>query len=420
MGIKIQKVKIQDFKVIKNLEADINGKSVFLLAENGRGKSSFLQAIQIALGNSTVVPENFSGSGVVEVTKDGQPYTFSFKAGKDGKPKLSVTLPNGLKEDKKGVIGGLVGSPSFDVNEFVELSSSTAGKKKQVEMYKSLLPAEFIMGLKEFETKVKNLYDERTEVGRKMSTLEGFIRESKLFGDDLKTKPVDVSALNDQLEAANKANEKIREVKKRFDERAAKIEGNKKRIEDLKAEIAELERVTETEETTQKEAGTWLGKNTISDTSALVEQINNASNINVKAAQAEEHNKKLAQYNDFKESYEDLTVQIEVNKQAISDAIKDFDSPVEGLSFTDDELIYNGVPVSNTTLSTSEIIHLGVQMKFASNPECGLLFVEHGESLGAKRLKEILEYCKKYDIQVFMEEVKRGQDELVIEFINED
>jgi len=420
MPIKIQKVVIKDFKVIKDLEQDINGKSVFLIAENGRGKSSFMQAIQIALGNTDVIPDNMTGSAIVDVTKDGEPYTFSFKMGKKGKLELSVTMPNGLKEDNKGVIRGLVGSLSFDVNEFVAMSETTAGKKKQVEQYKSLLPKEFIDGLKDFETKVKNTYDERTTIGQKMSTLEGFIKESKLFGEDLKTKPVDVTLLSAELEKYNASNTKIKDVEKRNVERDLSIAAKKAKIEELKSEILEVERVCGAEEQVQKLSVDWLKTHVIQDVSGLLTRINSASDINVMAAQAEEHNKKLVQYNAFKETYGEFTVDIELNKQAISDAIKDFECPVKGLSFTDDELIYNGIPVSINSMSTSEIIHLGVQMKFASNPECGLMFIEHGESLGTQMQKDVLAYSKLYDIQLFVEEMRRGQDTLQINFINED
>ena len=419
MTMKVQRVRIKNFKAIKEIDKDIDGKSIFLLGENGRGKSSFIQAINIALGNSKVIPEDMTGEGIVDVTKDGQPYSFAFKTGKDGKPKLTVTLPNGLKEEKKGIIGGIVGSLSFDINEFVKLSESTAGRKKQVEEFKKLLPQDFINGLKEFETKVVNLYDERTEVGRKMTTLEGFIKESKLFGEDLKRKPVDVSQLNDELEKANTANAKIKDVHKRFEERSGVIDNRKERIEAIKAEMAELERQNITDEETQKQAKEWLKKHTILDTSAIVASINNASENNVIASQAEEHNKKLKQLDEFKESYGDLTVQIEVNKQAISDAIKDFDSPVEGLSFDDEKLIYKGVAVSSNNLSTSEIIELGIKMFYASNPECGLMFVEHANEIGQERLKSILDYAKKYNLQCFFEEVKRGQNELTIEFVED-
>jgi predicted ATP-dependent endonuclease of OLD family len=419
MAIKVQKVKLHNFKVIKDLEKEINGKSIFLTGENGIGKSSFMQAIKIALGNSDVIPTDMTGEGVIDVTKDGQPYSFAFKTGKDGKPKLTVTLPNGLKEDKKGIIGGLVGAISFDINEFVKLSESTAGRKKQVQEFKKLLPQEFILGIEEYEKKAKNIYDDRTEIGRKIDTLEGFIKESKLFGSDLKTQPVDVSELNKQLEEANAQNAKIKEVKERFEKRTASLEERVKKIEQLKAELVELERVQVTEETTQKEAAKWIEKNQPIDTSALIQSINSASETNVLASKAEEHNNKLKQLEEYKEQYGEFTVQYEVTKQAIADAIRDFDSPVEGLSFDDEKLLYNGVPVDANNLSTSEIIHLGVKMMFASNPESGLIFIEHANEIGSKRLKEIMEYAEQYDLQLFFEEVRRGQDELQIEFVED-
>jgi len=426
MGIKIQKVAIKNFKVLKNVEKEINGNSVFLIAENGRGKSSFMQAIQIALGNSSSIPKEMTGEGVVELTKNGEPYTFSFKTSKDGKPKLSVTLPNGLKDDKKGVIAGIVGSLDFDIDEFVKLSETTVGKKKQVEEFKKLLPQEFINGLKEYELKIKNIYDERTEVNRKIETLEGFIRESPLFGNDLNTQPVDVTNLSAELEKANAHNQKIKDVKLRFDERAKSIQAKVDRtnaineeIEALKAELIELDRTSQTEATVQKQAEKFIAEAKVIDTSEILTQINNASEINIKASKAVDHKAKLKQLDGFKESAGDLTVQLEVTKQTISDAIKDFDSPVEGLSFDVDQLIYNNIPVDAASLSTSEIIHLGIKMKIAANPDAGLLFIEHGESLGAKRLQDILELAKKYDLQMFIEEVKRGQDELQIEIIPE-
>jgi predicted ATP-dependent endonuclease of OLD family len=419
MTIKVQRVKIKNFKAIKDLEKEINGKSIFLTGENGRGKSSFMQAIKIALGNSDVIPTDMTGEGVIDVTKDGQPYSFAFKTGKDGKPKLTVTLPNGLREDKKGIIGGIVGAISFDINEFVKLSESTAGRKKQVQEFKKLLPQEFILGIEEFEKKALNIYNDRTEIGRKIDTLEGFIKESKLFGSDLKTQSVDVSDLSKQLEEANATNAKIKEVKERFEKRREGIEDRTAKIEQLKAELLELERVQITEETTQKEAAKWIEKHQPIDTSPLIQSINSASETNVLASKAEEHNNKLKQLEDFKEQYGEFTVHLEVTKQSIADAIRDFDSPVEGLSFDDEKLLYNGVPVDANNLSTSEIIHLGVKMMFASNPESGLIFIEHANEIGSKRLKEIMEYAEQYDLQLFFEEVRRGQDELQIEFVED-
>lgn len=416
--MKVQRIVIKSFKVLKDLDINLEGKSVYLIGENGVGKSSLLQFIQIALGDSKSVPDGMNGEGQIFTTIDGQPYTFAVTT-KKGKVELCVTLPDGIKETKRGVIGGIVGTINFDINEFLKKSESKAGRKEQVEDYKRMLPKEFIEGINAFEKKAKAIYDDRTEIGRKIETLKGFIKESKLFGDDLKAQKVDVSVLQAELEKINTQNAKIKEVNQRFTERAAKIDANKAKIEELRKEILELERVTIIEESTQGEAKKWIEKHQPIDVTPTIEAMRNADETNTKATQAEEHNKKLAQLKMFEEDYNELTVQYETNKQAISDAIKDFQSPVEGLQFDDEQLLYNGVAVTNQNLCDSEIIELGIKMKNASNPELGLMFVENSNLIGQKRLDAIKEYAKKHNLQMFYEEVKRGEDSLQYEIIPE-
>lgn len=427
MATKIMSVKLKKFKVLKDFEKQFDGNSVLLLADNGRGKSSLMQAIEIALGSKKSIPTEFNGSeGVVEVDKDGMPYTFSFKSDKKGELKLSVILPNGIKEDKKGVIAGIVGAIDFDINEFVELSDSTAGRKKQVEMFKKLLPAEIVAELDAMNKKVQMSYDDRTELNRKIDTLKGFLNEDNVFGKDLKVQPVDVSALTLELEKANAVNKKIEEVESRIAERERSISSGQQRKKHIEEQIAALMQEAEQVDKTIQEdsaknvqATEWLKTNQKVDTSAITAQINSANETNILAAKAEEHNKKLAQLKELQEQVENLTIMIDGSRQAIADAIRDMDSPVEGLSFNDEMLIYNGVPVEKSSLSTSEIIELGIKMKFASNPDYGVMMIEHGESLGQKRYEEILEFAKKYNLQLFIEQVVRGKEELEVQFIPE-
>lgn len=415
------KVKIKNFKVIEDFEMDLDGKSVLLLADNGRGKSSLMSAIEMAFGSKKGIPShmNKDGEAIVEVSKDGEQYTFQWKVNKKGDVDLKVTLPNGLKETTRGVIAGIIGAIDFDINEFVSLSDSTAGRKKQVEMFKKLLPADFIQGLSEFEKKLKNTFDDRTEINNKIKTLKGFINESPIFGADLKVQPVDVEALNLELEAANKKNQLIKEKETAFEQRNLSIENRKKEIERLKLLIADEERKIHDEETLNKLYSDWRKKNDYIDVSEMSKRLAEASEINVKASKAEDHNKKLKQLEELEEQAGEMTALIESTRQAIADAIRDFESPVPGLTFNDEMLIYNGIPVELSSLSTSEIIELGIKMRFASNPDYGVMMIEHGESIGEKRYQDILEYAKKYDLQLFIETVVRGKEELEVQFISE-
>jgi predicted ATP-dependent endonuclease of OLD family len=416
--MKIMKVHLKNFKVFEEIEKELNGSSVLLVGDNSVGKSSLMQAIKIALGSKDIPSTLQDGAkGIVEVDMEGNPYTFYFEK-KKGNVELKVTLPSGLKETKKGVIAGLVGAIDFDINEFVKMSDSVSGRKKQVEDFKKLLPAEFIQGINEFEKKLKNTFDERTELNNKIKTLKGFINESPLFGADLKTQPVDVEALNLELEAANKKNQLIKEKESAYEARCLSIEIRKKEIERLKLLIADEERKVHDEETINKLYTDWRKKNDLVDVSEMSKKLAEASEINVKASKAEDHNKKLKQLEEFEEQAGEMTALIETTRQAIADAIRDFDSPIPGLSFTEDCLVYNGVMVEESSLCTSEKMELGYKMAVAANPDLGLLFLENGESFGKQRFEDLLKFCEKNNIQVFLEQVERGKEELEIQFIS--
>jgi len=85
------------------------------------------------------------------------------------------------------------------------------------------------------------------------------------------------------------------------------------------------------------------------------------------------------------------------------------------LAFDEEKLIYNGFPVHPESQSESEIMQLGVKLKFCENPDLGILLLERTESIGKKRWEEILAMCKEKNFQLIGEFVQRGQEKLQIE-----
>lgn len=74
--MRILKVKIDKFKVLEDFEADLNRANIFLVGENGVGKSSVMQFIEIALGRTDNIPADAMGKGEVITDKDGNKFTF--------------------------------------------------------------------------------------------------------------------------------------------------------------------------------------------------------------------------------------------------------------------------------------------------------------------------------------------------------
>lgn len=416
--MKIQEIKIKSFKVLKDFEADIKGNNIFLVGDNAVGKSSVIQFLKIALGDQSNIPPNATGEGVVIASKENGNYTFKVKF-KDGKPVVEVTSPDGLKDTKKGTLANITGAMSFDIDEFLGLSKTDAGRKKQIEIYKSFLDPEIIKELDKYAANVKALETERTEIGREEKRLKSVIESHPLRNEIelTKFKEVDTAALLESLNKANTKNESIKDVKAKVESKKLDIVNYDRRITELEEELEAIKAKKIDVQGDITKGNVWLTANTPIDTTDIQNQIESASETNKKAAQAAQLIKDKEAHATAAEEYGTATANIQSQRQTISDTIKQMDTPVEGLSFDEDTLVYKGVPVSEASLSTSEIMELGLLMKIAENKQLGILFLEHGESLGAKRLKDIQEVAAKNNMQLIVEQVERGQEKLTIEIM---
>lgn len=116
----------------------------------------------------------------------------------------------------------------------------------------------------------------------------------------------------------------------------------------------------------------------------------------------------------------------QTHEKKLSDLLKERETliakselPIAGLTFTDDGLELNGVPFVAGKVSDSQIMEVAAKLIIASNPTVKVFRIARGESLGAKRLQSLIELARKEGYQGFIEEVKRGQDDLIIEEYSE-
>lgn len=406
--MKVQRVIINEFKKLRDIDVNLDGKNVFVKAENGVGKSTFMQFIEIALGSKAAVPPDAKGEGVVLVDKNGVDYELKVKF-KDGKSVITVS-GEGLKDNSKSAIAQLVGKIDFDIDEFVKMSDTKKGQKEQVEAYRDMLDEETKIFLRKIENTIKASFDDRTELTSKVKQHKAWIQESPLFGKDLDIEPLDAAEIQMELELANKKNIQVDKVLENLEIRTKDIATWEEEIKHLQAKIYAAKQSDEL-------AAKWIPANPKIDVTTITAKFNTISEHNKRAEQAAEQKRKIVKLEKLEEEVGDLTVLIETGRQSLQDAIRDMNPIVEGLYFDDDQLLYNGVPVSTASLATSEIIELGFKLKMAQNPDLGLICLEHGESLGNERLKHILAIAKKNNWQLIIEEVKRGEENLTFEFI---
>lgn len=427
--MKIEQVQIHEYKILKDVEFLPKGHNVLIVGENGLGKSTIIQFLEIALGKQTNIPPGAEGDGVVVINKDGSKYTLKVKI-KEGKPTVTVITEGGMKDSRKGAIASLVGPTEFDVENFIQLSKTKAGRKEQIEIVKGFFPEDTRNEIRKYENNLIAIEEERTDIGRMQKTLKGSIESNPLINSDLKGyKQIDISAVADELKVANEHNSKVDEVNSRKESRSLSIKKEVDLIAERKIEIEKkLEEIKEIESKLKKssvfieeetnkniQADKWIKENPKKDVSSFEETIRSATDTNNRYNSSQLLIKDIERLEELTNEYGEHTVKIELTRQAIADTVRDIGLPVDDLMFDEESLIYKGLPVHPDSQSESEIMELGAKLKFCENPELGILLLERTESIGQKRWENILSMCKEKEWQIIGEYVKRGEEKLKIE-----
>lgn len=418
--MNIQRVIIKNFKLIDDFDQDFEGKNIIIAGENGLGKSSLMQGIGIAMGNKNIPPfpiTHGEDNAYIEVItgEDGQQYKFTAKFADNKKLKLEVTAPDGIRDDRKGVIRQIVGGIDFDLDSFVDWSANSEGRKKQVALFKSYFEQDIIDELNRLQQKIKNHEEERTETGQHLKSNKGFIAESGLNqGDFVKyVTKLSATAIQERLDEASENNALI-------ETQLGKSILRKDRLKKIEEEIDLRVKEAKEIEATEEKYEAWFKTVEKIDTAPIAAEMDNVSDHNSMVDKVEMFKEKQDLVETLNEEYGHKTALIESERQVLEDAIKDMGSPVEGLTFDMDQLYYNDNTVDVDTLSTSEIMHLGIKLKMATNPNVKVLFINRGESIGAVRLQAIQDMAKEHGYQILMEEVERGNEELTIKFMTDE
>lgn len=423
MGVEI--VKIKRFTVLKDFAHDFKNRNWLITGANGLGKSSILNFIRIALGDTDIIPPGSEGSGEVFVNKQGQTYHLKVDI-KGGKSKIIITGEDGLSDTRKGMLAQIMGATSLNVTEFIELSKSEKGRKEQVEIFKSMLPKEVQDELMRLEANVKAAFEERTELARDVKRKETEIKTNPvdyLVPKELeKLKEVDVTATMTEMKTIQEANVKIKEVKDRMDVRQSEMVSQQVQIEKMKKELSELEDALKSNLNKQGDAIIWINKteNQIKSTSEYEELIKTATETNETFRNAQKIKTDRGLLTKMVADHENYTIRIETGRQAIQDAIKDMSGDlVPGVSYNEEGLTWNGLLIHPNTHSTGEQLELAMKLKMCENPDLQVMFLEHTESIDQDRMNRILEIAKDNHWQIIGEEVRRNQKEMVFEIIGE-
>lgn len=400
MSMKINKLEIENVKRVKavKIEPTANGLTI-IGGKNNQGKTSVLDAIAWALGGDRYRPSQAQREGSVIppnlhiVMNNG---LIVERRGKNSD--LKVTDPNGKKAGQQ-LLNEFVEQLALDLPKFME---ATSREKAQ-----TLLQ---IIGvgprLADLERQEKELYNERTYIGRTADQKEKYAKEQPYY-PDVPSVPVSASELirqQQEILAQNGENQRKRERRHQLEQEYQSVT---EQIQTLLAKQGQLEAdlkiARETSEGLMDRSTAELGEN-ISN----IEEINRKVRANLDKDKAEEDAK------GYREQYKRLTAQIEEIRSQKADLLKEADLPLPGLGVEDGELVYHGQKWDN--MSGSEQLKVSTAIVRRLNPECGFVLLDKLEQMDLDTLHEFGQWLEQEGLQAIATRVSTGGEcSLIIE-----
>ena len=444
----IKKLELLNFQVIEKFEAEFNGNVYFVTGDNELGKSTLLKAIGALLtGERDEVLRNGASKGFAKmvVGDDGEEFDVSLSF-TENNPRGTLTIKQkstGMATNNVSMLQRIFGYQDFDAVEFSRWSETAEGRRKQIAVVKALMAPAIRERIEAIDNEVSGLKTERTGVNRDVKTFDTLIAQimERMEPGDVEkyATPINVTGLMEQQATNAQLIEKAKTVRNALEQRTAQLaeipgrielaEDSLKKAKEAAARmIAEAEKtyketmaVIEAEradfENRKANAEQWLAKyeENNPEKTNVAEQLAQAEAHNKKYSLVEQYKEKKNQFDTIKAKAEQMEARIDALAKERAELIANAKLPIDGLTFTDDGLELNGVPFVPGKVSDSQIMEIATKLIIASNPTVRVFRIARGESLGAKRLETIIEVAKRNGFQGFIEQVQRGQTEMMVE-----
>ena len=432
-GWKILQLGLQNIRNIRVVEIDANGKPLIqITGKNGAGKSTILDAIWYTFAGLTAMPSRKAdlvrrGAERLKISVkmgDGtkQPFTITRTMGTEGNPPTLAIEPSVHKEaglSPQKYLDELFGALTFDPLAFAQMDT----KGQIVELKKtSNIKLDFDALAAQDEADKKT----RHGIGQQSDLLNGQLKGMTVL-EGLPREKVDTAPIVTQLNRAadlNRAAQETFRAKQDLGAKAAhtgvdkqhkatEVETHRQAIrmieEQLRAAKAkegtllrELDELTAQHKREEKAFQDAPAGEPV-DVGMLTIELQAAERTNRAIDQRAEYDriKKLKAEKDAE--YDKLSRAIEDRAEKRRTAVANAKIPVEGLTFDENDVRLNGIPIKQ--LSEGQQLRIATQIGMAANPKLRVLCIRHGEALDEDGIKAISELAKANDFQVWMARV---------------
>jgi recombinational DNA repair ATPase RecF len=414
MAYKIIKLIANNFKNLKLVEIDPKGNVVTLAGPNGAGKSSVLDAVEevIAGGKDSCEKPIRNGasnaetqivlSGGLVAKRRYTPSGSTLRIEIEGEPQKS---PQAIMDKLKNVL-------AFDPLSFTQ--------KKPIEQREILLK---LTGLdfSNNDAARQVAYDARTVANRALS-LVAAERSGAMHvpgWEQAPDEPVSVSALVEQLNQAEAHNRGLKDAAEALATKGKIVTALEAEVKNAEEQIRQWQSVLSARkqslEDAQKvfaEAHEACHTSVPADVASIKTKLANAEGVNAAVAFKKKMQRLDGEIADKKATVAKLESEMARLDAEKARAIREAKFPLEGLSFDDGGIFFNGIPFAQ--ISTGQQLRVSVAICMALNPALKVIFIRDGSLLDQQGLAVLDELAKAHDYQIWIEDTRSTDPAAVV------
>ena len=387
--LTIVSLEVQNVQRVRSIRIRTKGPTVILGGRNEQGKTSVLDAIEMALGGARAFSERpiRDGARQASVVVDLGELVVERVIGKNGTT-LTVRGRDGARMNRpQQILDELFSRISFDPLAFSRLPGD-----KQNEILRQIAGLDFTGEDRQRQA----FYDIRTRTARDAKTARGASERIEVPPGT----PAEPIRVEDLLAELDKAHELARAVSSH----ATKVEAARQTLERAETALrrAEAERDAARVRLAQLEREAPPAP---PDVAQLSERVRAAQGHNQHIARRKERAALEADANALDAQVAELSIEIEKLDAAKAAAIAAAAFPIPGLALGETGPTLNGVPLSQS--SGAQKLKVSVAIGFALNPRLRVLLVRDASLLDDDSLALVAQLAAQQGGQVWLEKVSR-------------
>lgn len=408
--LTITELRVENVKRLRSVRIRPDGAVVVIGGRNAQGKSSLLDAIEMAIGGGKSIPAEpiRRGAGKARIIADLGDLVVERTFTQKGSELVVKNAAGVTQKSPQGLLDSLCSRIAFDPVAF-----ERKDKKEQAAIIRELDP-DTALAITELDASRKLAFDDRTEANRAAKAIAARL-DPMVFHEGVPAKEASIASLAKRLDDAHVQNKRCSDAEQRAQNETRAIAASEDRIRRLEEDLErEKERLSIARQALEDAAAARGSLETV-DVVPIQHSLREAEATNRKVRENQERALVQEELKTTEGRASELTTEIERLEALKVKLLAAAKLPVPGLGFDEDGPLLHGLPLEQA--SSAERLRVSVAIGLALNPRVKVLLVRDGSLLDQDSMRVLAEMAAEAEAQMWVERVSETGEgcSLVIE-----